>query len=75
MSKPDMSITVGHIIDNPTFDTEFAYRIGYWDEDENDWIALYNSRDTDEEVPAELLVQNVTYMTIIDGQLVIEVNM
>ena len=27
MSKPDMRITVGHIIENPTFDTEFAFRV------------------------------------------------
>lgn len=70
---PDMSITVGHVIDNPTFDTEFAYRIGYWDDEQNDWIALYNSRVDDEDPPAELLIKKVEYMTIDDGQLVLEV--
>ena len=70
---PDMHITVGHIIDNPTFDTELAYKIGYWDDEENDWVALYNSRETDEQVSADLLIEKITYMTIGDGQLILEV--
>jgi len=69
-----MSITVGHIIDNPTFDTEIAFRIATWD-GSTDWNDLYNSRTDDGDVPAELLIQKVTYLTIDDGQLVIEVNM
>ena len=71
---PDMSITVGHIIDNPTFDKEFAFRIATWD-GESEWVDIYNSRTSDEDVPSELLIQKVTYLTIDDGQLVIEVNM
>jgi len=70
---PDMSITIGHIIDNPTFDTEFAYRIGYWDDDWNDWIRLYDSRQTDDDPPADLLIEKIRYITIVDGQLVLEV--
>ena len=72
----DMSITVGHIIDNPTFDTEMAVKIGRWDEEKCDWIPLYDSRadDDDDEIPADLLIEKVTYMTIDDGQLVLEVN-
>jgi len=70
---PDMSITVGHIIDNTTFDTEFAYRIGYWDDDWNDWIRLYDSRQTDDDPPADLLIEKIRYITIVDGQLVLEV--
>lgn len=69
----DMSITVGHIIDNPTFDTEFAYKICTWDEEQSDWVALFDSRNTDDDPPAELLIEKVVYMTIDDGQLVLEV--
>ena len=72
--KPDMSITVGHVIDNPTFDTEFAYKIGRWDDERNDWIALYDSRVDEENPPAELLVEKICYITIDDGQLILEVN-
>lgn len=74
-AKPDMSITVGHVIDNPTFDTEFAYKIGRWDDTESDWVPLYDSRTADEDVPAELLIEKVCYLTIDNGQLLIEVNM
>ena len=73
--NPDMSITVGHVIDNPTFDKEFAFKIGYWSDEACDWIALYDSREEDDaEIPAELLIEKVTYLTIVDGQLVLEVN-
>ena len=67
-------LTVGDIIDNPTFDKEFAFRIATW-ENESDWVDIYNSRTSDDDVPAELLIRKVTYLTIVDGQLVIEVNM
>ena len=73
MSKPDMHITVGHVIDNPTFDTEFAYRI-VTDEEDGSWCDLYNSRDNDDSVPTFLLTENVTYMTLGDNQLILEVN-
>ena len=72
---PDMSITVGHIIDNPTFDTEFAYKIGRWDDEKSDWISLYDSRQTDDDPPAELLIEKIRYITIDNGQLVLEVNL
>lgn len=67
-----MNITVGHIIDNPTFDTEFAFRI-VTDEEDGSWTDLYNSRETDDPVPTFLLVENVTFLTIIDNQLILEV--
>lgn len=70
----DMSITVGHIIDNPTFDTEFAFKIGRWDDEKSDWVALYDSRVEDEDPPAELLIERIRYITIEDGQLILEVN-
>ncbi len=71
---PDMSITVGHVIDNPTFDSEIAYKIGRWNDDLSDWETIYDSRQTDDYPSAELLIKKVTYMTISDGQLVLEVN-
>lgn len=72
MSKPDMHITVGHVISNPTFDTEFAYRIVSAESD-GSWTDLYNSRETDDPVPTFLLIENVTFMTIGDNQLILEV--
>ena len=71
--KPDMSITGGHIIDNPTFDTELAYKIVRWNDEENDHEVLYDSRQDDDDPPAELLTETVSYMTIDDGQLILEV--
>ena len=70
--KPDMSITVGHVIDNPTFDTCFEYRIVTMEPD-GDWCELYNSRDNDD-VPTFLLTEIITYMTLGDNQLILEVN-
>ena len=70
---PDMSITVGHVVANPTFDTEFAYKIGRWDEEQSDWVALYDSRETDDDPSAELLIEKIRYMTIDNGQLILEV--
>ena len=72
MSKPDMSITIGHIIDNPTFDTCFDYRIVVADDD-GSWIDLYNSRFADEDPPAELLIQKITYLTLGDNTIIMEV--
>ena len=72
-SIPDMSITVGHIIDNPLFETEFAFKIGTWDDEQSDWVALYDSRVMDDVIPADLLIEKVTFMTIEDGQLILEV--
>lgn len=69
----DMSITVGHVIDNPTFDTELAYKIGRWDDERSDWVALYDSRESENAIPAELLIEKIRYMTIDDGQLILEV--
>lgn len=74
MKKPDMHITVGHVIDNPTFDTCFEYRI-VSPEPDGDWNELYNSRDNDPfGVPTFLLTENITYMTLGDNQLILEVN-
>ena len=71
-SKPDMSITVGHLIDNPTMDACFKYRIV--DVDENEcYRTLFEGFTGDDYPPAELLIENVVYMTIDDGQLVLEV--
>ena len=69
---PDMSITVGHVIDNPTMDACFKYRIV--DVDENEcYRTLFDGFTGDDYPPAELLIKKVEYMTIDDGQLVLEV--
>ena len=73
MSKPDMHITVGHVISNPTFDTCFEYRIVSAEPD-GDWCELYNSRNNDDGVPIFLLTENITYMTLGNNELILEVN-
>jgi len=73
---PDMTITVGHILDNPTFDCTACYQIVSVDADDTLHV-LYDSRDEksfDDRPPADLLIENVTYITIRDGKLILEVN-
>lgn len=67
-----MDITVGHIVDNPTFDTCFEYRI-VTDEPDGSWRDLYNSRESDDGPPVELLAQNITYLTLGDNTLILEI--
>ncbi len=74
MSKPDMGITVGHIIDNPEFDANLEYRIVKVEEDES-WTDVYDSQNADDDPPAELLIEKVTYITIGDNKLIMEVKM
>ena len=68
-----MHITVGHVIDNPTFDTCFDYRIVSREPD-GDWCELYDSRTDENSVPTFLLTENVTYITLGDNTLILEVN-
>lgn len=59
----DMSITVGHVIDNPTFD--FGGKFQIIDVDETGFIdVLYDSiRDNTKDIPADLLIKPVQYMS------------
>ena len=68
----DQQITVGDVIDNPHFDANLDYRIVSMDED-GSWIDLYDSKNADNDPPADLLVENVTYMTLGDNKLILEV--
>ena len=64
MSNPDMSITVGHVIDNPTFMFDGWFEITQTDDD-GTVHTLYDSYDDiDKEVPAELMIEPVTYMVV-----------
>jgi hypothetical protein len=60
---PDMSITVGHVIDNPTFD--FGGKFQIIDVNETGFIdVLYDSiRDNTKDIPADLLIKPVQYMS------------
>lgn len=61
---PDMTITVGHVIDNPTFMFDGWFEITTTD-DEGDVKVLYDSYDEmDKEIPAELLIEPITYMVV-----------
>lgn len=61
---PDMHITVGHIIDNPTFMFDGWFEITTTD-DEGEVKVLYDSYDEiDKEIPAELLIEPITYMVV-----------
>lgn len=66
-------ITVGDIIDNPYFDANLDYRIVTVEED-GSWRDLYDSRNADDDPPAELLIQRVTYLTLGDNKLILEVH-
>ena len=61
---PDMSITVGHIIDNPTFMFFGNFEITT-SEDDGSVTVLYDSlRDIDSEPSVELLIEKVTYLAV-----------
>lgn len=61
---PEMSITVGHVIDNPTFMFDGWFEITTTD-DEGEVKVLYDSyNEMDKEIPAELLIEPITYMVV-----------
>ena len=61
---PDMTITVGHVIDNPTFMFDGWFEITTTDDD-GEVKVLYDSYDEiDKEIPAELLIEPITYMVV-----------
>lgn len=68
----DQQITVGDVIDNPYFDANLEYRIVTSEED-GSWLDLYDSRDAEDDPPAELLIRKVTYLTLGDNKLILEV--
>ena len=65
-------ITVGDVIDNPYFDANLEYRIVKVEEDDS-WTDVYDSREADDDPPADLLIEKVRYMTIGDNKLILEV--
>ena len=72
---PDMHITVGHVVDNPTFDCTARYQIVAVNGDDTMRI-LYDSigeEDYADRPPADLLIRNIEYMTIRDEVLILEV--
>ena len=68
----DQQITVGDIIDNPYFDANLDYRIVENDEND-DWRDLYGSKGAEDDPPAELLIRKVTYLTLGNNTLILEV--
>ena len=73
---PDMHITVGHIIDNPTFDCTAHYMIVTSTVDDT-YETLYDSNDEEsfgDRPRCELLICNIEYITVRDGVLILEVN-
>ncbi len=74
LNKPDMKITVGHVIDNPTFDFNGLFEITTTDED-GTVRTLYDSAYEDDDIPCELLIEPVTYMVVNEheGKLRLEV--
>ena len=61
-TKPDMRVTVGHIVDNPTFNLGNNFEIVDL-LDDGTVNTLYDSRNNNKPVPTEFLVKTVTYMT------------
>ena len=62
---PDMHITVGHVIDNPTFSFDGDFEITTTDDD-GTVHTLYDSQSADfwSDIPAELLIEPITYMVV-----------
>lgn len=61
---PDMRITVGHIIDNPTFMFDGWFEITTTDDDGAVNVLYDSYDDMDKEIPAELLIEPITYMVV-----------
>lgn len=68
MSWPDMSLTIGEVIDNPTFNVDCDYAITDYDGE-----ILYGSGD--QPIPDEILVAKVAGVAIRDSMLLIEADM
>lgn len=64
MSEHDMAITVGHIIDNPTFMFDGWFEVTTTDNDGTVYTLYDSLDDIDKEIPAELLIEPVTYMVV-----------
>ena len=62
--KPDMHITVGHVIDNPTFMFLGEFEITTADANGDVHVHYDSQRDFGEDVPVYLLTENVTYMAV-----------
>ena len=61
---PDMRITVGHIIDNQTFMFDGWFEITTTDDDGAVNVLYDSYDDMDKEIPAELLIEPITYMVV-----------
>lgn len=71
----DMSITVGHVIDNPTFDFDGNFRIITADEAGHIDVLYDNMWDNTKDIPADLLIKPVKHIMTPSGSngLVLEV--
>lgn len=77
MERHPMTITVGHIIDNPTFSFDGNIEITETDGD-GTVHTLYDDTNRDfwsKDIPAELLCRDITYMVVnsANGNLRLEV--
>lgn len=61
---PDMRITVGHVIDNPTFMFDGRFEITTTDDDGTVHTLYESHDDIDKDIPVELLIEPVTYMVL-----------
>jgi hypothetical protein len=70
-----MRITVGHVIDNPTFDFCGRYEITTTENDGTVNVLYDSERDMEQDIPDELLIEPITYMVVntSNGRLRIEV--
>lgn len=67
MSNPDMHITVGHIVDNPTFMFDGRYEITTTDDDGTVNVLYDSLYDDLDKLSAEILIEPVTYMVVNSG--------
>lgn len=65
----DMTLTVGHIIANPNFDCNCNVLV--FEDDGEDEPTLYDGDGMATDIPADILVMPVTYISIRGGKLAI----
>lgn len=63
----DMHITVGHIVDNPTFMFDGRFEITTTDDDGTVHTLYESHDDLCKDLPAEILVKPITYMVLNDS--------
>lgn len=72
----DQVITIGDILENPYFDVNAPFELREIEPEEDDqanWVVRYSGDSWDvENIPPEVMVRPVRYITVVDNKLCIE---